>query len=67
MWKRLLEVAKDIFDLRRQVKSQDGTAGCTHLNDAMRALAEVPTLVDYLRPQVERQSAAGRGWQGGGN
>jgi hypothetical protein len=26
-----------------------GTAGCTHLNDALRALAEVPTLVRYLR------------------
>jgi hypothetical protein len=26
-----------------------GTAGCTHLNDAMRALAEVPSLVNYLR------------------
>lgn len=26
-----------------------GTEGCTHLNDAMRALAEVPTLVRTLR------------------
>ncbi|MCK8669801.1 DUF2889 domain-containing protein [Rhodococcus sp. NPDC003382] len=25
-----------------------GTAGCTHLNDAMRAMAEVPVLVEYL-------------------
>lgn len=25
-----------------------GTAGCTHLNDALRALAEVPRLVRYL-------------------
>jgi hypothetical protein len=25
-----------------------GTAGCTHLNDAMRALAEVPGLAEYL-------------------
>lgn len=25
-----------------------GTAGCTHLNDALRALAEVPRLADYL-------------------
>ena len=27
-----------------------GTQGCTHLNDALRALAEVPALVRYLRP-----------------
>jgi hypothetical protein len=26
-----------------------GTAGCTHLNDALRALAEVPVLVQHLR------------------
>lgn len=26
-----------------------GTAGCTHLNDAMRAMAEVPLLVEGLR------------------
>lgn len=26
-----------------------GTAGCTHLNDAMRAMAEVPRLVEQLR------------------
>ena len=26
-----------------------GTAGCTHLNDALRALAEVPALVQQLR------------------
>jgi hypothetical protein len=25
-----------------------GTAGCTHLNDALRALAEVPKLVEQL-------------------
>ena len=25
-----------------------GTAGCTHLNDALRALAQVPALVDRL-------------------
>lgn len=28
-----------------------GTEGCTHLNDAMRALAEVPTLVRALRDE----------------
>ncbi|WP_063009588.1 DUF2889 domain-containing protein [Nocardia nova] len=30
-----------------------GTEGCTHLNDAMRALAEVPTLVHALREADE--------------
>jgi hypothetical protein len=33
------------------------TAGCTHLNDAMRALAEAPTLVAKL--PVSRDAAAG--------
>jgi hypothetical protein len=28
-----------------------GTAGCTHLNDAVRALAEVPALAELLRQQ----------------
>jgi hypothetical protein len=31
-----------------------GTAGCTHLNDAMRAMAEVPLLVDVLRVRGNR-------------
>jgi hypothetical protein len=34
-----------------------GTAGCTHLNDALRALAEVPALVDRL------QKVRASGWQ----
>jgi hypothetical protein len=35
--------------LRAEVLSRlKGTAGCTHLNDAMRALAEVPVLVQPL-------------------
>jgi DUF2889 family protein len=29
------------------------TLGCTHLNDALRALAEVPTLVNHLRHATE--------------
>jgi hypothetical protein len=29
-----------------------GTLGCTHLNDALRALAEVPALVHHLRDAV---------------
>jgi hypothetical protein len=36
-------------ELRHKVLAElRGTAGCTHLNDAMRALAEVPALVSYL-------------------
>jgi len=39
-----------LADLRLRVLSElRGTAGCTHLNDALRALAEVPTLVNELR------------------
>lgn len=38
-----------LFELRQTVtKELRGAAGCTHLNDAMRALAEVPALVKYL-------------------
>ncbi|PPJ26678.1 hypothetical protein C5E45_15035 [Nocardia nova] len=32
-----------------------GTEGCTHLNDAIRALAEVPTLVRALHEDTERR------------
>ena len=36
-------------DLREQVlRELPGTLGCTHLNDALRALAEVPVLVQRL-------------------
>lgn len=38
----LSEMRQAVIELLR------GTAGCTHLNDAMRALAEVPRLVAYL-------------------
>lgn len=38
--------------LRNQVlTSLPGSAGCTHLNDAVRALAEVPALLDKLKQQ----------------
>jgi hypothetical protein len=38
-----------LADLRSLVLERlRGTAGCTHLNDALRALAEVPHLVDLL-------------------
>jgi hypothetical protein len=37
-------------ELREKVLAQlRGPAGCTHLNDAMRALADVPALLKYLR------------------
>lgn len=43
-------VGVPLADLRAEVLQRlPGTAGCTHLNDAMRALAEVPALVRMLR------------------
>jgi hypothetical protein len=43
-------VGTPLRDLRAAVLEVfPGTAGCTHLNDAMRAMAEVPVLVDALR------------------
>ncbi|HEX8058450.1 MAG TPA: DUF2889 domain-containing protein, partial [Novosphingobium sp.] len=42
-------VGEPLGDLRRLVLERlRGTAGCTHLNDALRALAEVPHLVALL-------------------
>lgn len=44
---RLADVA--VADLRAVVLERlSGVAGCTHLNDAMRALADVPLLLDKL-------------------
>jgi hypothetical protein len=41
-------------ELRQTVLDElPGTLGCTHLNDALRALAEVPTLVSHLRDAIE--------------
>ena len=41
-------------ELRDRVLAElRGTAGCTHLNDALRALAEVPSLAARL-PEIER-------------
>jgi hypothetical protein len=38
-------------DLREKVLAElRGTVGCTHLNDALRALAEVPALCRALAP-----------------
>jgi hypothetical protein len=43
-------VDSELPQLRQTVLDQlPGTLGCTHLNDALRALAEVPTLVNHLR------------------
>jgi Protein of unknown function (DUF2889) len=45
---RLLD--SELYHLRQTVLDQlPGTLGCTHLNDALRALAEVPALVNHLR------------------
>jgi hypothetical protein len=42
-------IGTSLLDLRKTVTMElRGAAGCTHLNDAMRALAEVPALVKYL-------------------
>ena len=42
-----------ISDIRNEVLAQlRGPLGCTHLNDALRALAEVPKLAGYLRTTV---------------
>jgi len=39
-----------LSDLRERVLDElKGTAGCTHLNDALRALAGVPSLLECLR------------------
>jgi hypothetical protein len=38
-----------LTELREKVLVElRGTAGCTHLNDALRALADVPALTHYL-------------------
>jgi hypothetical protein len=43
-------VGAELAHLRQTVLDQlPGTLGCTHLNDALRALAEVPALVSHLR------------------
>jgi hypothetical protein len=44
-------VGSRISDIREEVLANlRGPQGCTHLNDALRALAEVPKLADYLVP-----------------
>ena len=40
----------ELSQLREAVLDKlPGTLGCTHLNDALRALAEVPVLANYIR------------------
>jgi hypothetical protein len=40
-------------ELRERVLAElRGTAGCTHLNDALRALAEAPALIEHLRSPI---------------
>ena len=45
-------IGSRIGDIREAVLAQlRGPDGCTHLNDALRALAEVPKLAQFLEPQ----------------
>ena len=45
-------IGSRLTDIRDEVLSQlRGPQGCTHLNDALRALAEVPKLAQYLTEQ----------------
>jgi hypothetical protein len=42
-------IGASLPELRDRVLAElRGTAGCTHLNDALRALAEVPALVNHV-------------------
>lgn len=46
-------LGSELPQLRRTVLDRlPGTLGCTHLNDALRALAEVPALVNHLRDAI---------------
>jgi hypothetical protein len=48
-------VASPLADMRTTVLNRLARAnGCTHLNDALRALAEVPTLVNRLQAELAR-------------
>ena len=47
-------VGVPLVDLRNEVLlTLRKTAGCTHLNDMLRALAEVPALASHLPDPVE--------------
>jgi hypothetical protein len=44
-------VGKTLAQLREAVLDElRGVAGCTHLNDALRALADVPVLLRHIEP-----------------
>jgi len=44
-----------VAELRtRVIESLPGTLGCTHLNDALRALADLPALLGILRRELAR-------------
>jgi len=48
-----------LTDLRAAVLQElKGIAGCTHLNDALRALAEVPALARALAPSISQGETA---------
>ncbi|TAK99494.1 MAG: DUF2889 domain-containing protein [Rhodospirillaceae bacterium] len=50
-----------LSEMREKVIAElKGTAGCTHLNDALRALAEAPALLGYLRHNEGGSAAARR-------
>lgn len=44
----------------RVLEELRGPAGCTHLNDALRALADVPILLRQIDNQVEVSAPEGR-------
>jgi Protein of unknown function (DUF2889) len=46
-------IGAPLLSLREKVLDElRGTAGCTHLNDALRALAAVPSLLDHLSGEI---------------
>jgi hypothetical protein len=58
-------VGGNLSDIRSEVLAQlRGTDGCTHLNDALRALADVPVLAAALAEGLRRAQPE-RGWEGG--
>lgn len=62
MWKKLLEVVREVFDLRRQVRSHDKrlvelTGAARHLSEEQRLLSErVLRLELQLQHQKEQQA-----------
>jgi len=51
-------VGKSLSELRETVLNElRGVAGCTHLNDALRALADVPVLIRNVAPGTRAHAA----------